>query len=126
MKVLVADDSATIRALLKTHLRAIKIDDVVEARDGNQVLEIVERTPVDVILLDLDMPNLDGIDTIIALKHRLGDRPMPPIIVISAQSDRTAKEQAHKAGAQAFLAKPFTAECLHTILAAVVPQFPSR
>jgi two-component system chemotaxis response regulator CheY len=126
MKVLVADDSATIRALLKAHLRHIQVDEVLEARDGNQVLQIVAKTAVDAILLDLDMPELDGIDTIVALKHRTQDRPLPPIIVISAQADRSAKEQAHAAGAQAFLAKPFSAESLRTVLAAVVPQFPSR
>jgi CheY-like chemotaxis protein len=125
MKVLIADDSATIRSLLKAHLRQLHVDDIIEARDGCEVLEIIDKTAVDAILLDLDMPKLDGIETIVSLKRRIRDRPLPPIIVISAQTDQSEKEQAHRAGANAFLAKPFTAECLQIVLAAMVPQFPS-
>ncbi len=123
MKVLVADDSSTIRAVLKGQLRLLHVEEILEAGDGRQVLDLLERTAVDVILLDREMPNLDGIETLAALKERLGDAALPPIIMISAQD---AREEASAAGARAFLTKPFTADALRAILTAVVPQFSAR
>jgi cyclic di-GMP phosphodiesterase len=104
-KVLVVDDVAANRELLQGYLDDLGYD-VREAKDGAQALEAVAAEEPDLILLDVDMPRLDGITVCERLKahplHRL-----IPIVILTASNDRDTKLRGIAAGADDYLSKPF-------------------
>lgn len=100
--VLVVDDDDMIRHLVRTVLEA---DDftVVEAADGREALEQVEATSPDVIVLDVMMPELDGVEVLRRLDH-----DTVKVLMLTAKDDVATEEASKDAGADAFLAKPFS------------------
>ena len=111
--LLVVDDSSAIRntlsKILKNHY------DVSCAPDGLLALECVRSTPIDIILLDLNLPKLDGYGVIDAVQEELGEEA-PGIIVISGMDSAEKAVRALKAGAYDYVAKPFEPEALLTKL----------
>ena len=101
-RILVVDDERQILRALNTGLRANGYD-VELAADGETALAVAATNPPDVIVLDLIMPDLDGIEVI----KRLRDWSEVPIIVLSAHSEERNKVQALDAGADDYLTKPF-------------------
>ena len=100
--VLVVDDEPHIRRTLSINLRARDYE-VETAADGRSALQILaERTP-DVIVLDLGLPDLDGVDVL----RRLRDVSPVPVVVLSARHDSDDKVEALDAGADDYVTKPF-------------------
>jgi putative two-component system response regulator len=104
-KVLVVDDIAANRDLLQGYLDDLGYQ-VREARDGVEALEAVEAEEPDLILLDIDMPRLDGIVVCERLKAH-PTRRLIPIVILTASSDRSTKLRGLAAGADDYLSKPF-------------------
>ena len=105
-KVLVADDEYTIRDLLRT----ILVDEgyqVLEASDGAEALELARTEKPDVILLDIKMPGINGIQVCRQLKHEQETRTIPVVMVTGLRHNRT---EALEAGAEDFVCKPFDME----------------
>ena len=116
--VLVADDSATVRALVGVELEAAGYD-VVEAEHGARALEIVRAGGVDVVLLDVEMPVLDGHATIQQLKADPATADLP-VVFLTARSEGDDIVEALRLGAQDYLRKPpSTAELLARVRAAL-------
>ena len=107
-KVLVVDDMAANRELLQGHLDDLGYD-VREARDGVEALEAVAAEEPDLILLDIDMPRLDGIAVCEQLKAH-PTRRLIPIVILTASNDRSTKLRGIAAGADDYLSKPFDAK----------------
>lgn len=105
--VLVVDDVAANRELLIAHLERLHYD-VREARDGVEALEAVDELEPDLILLDVDMPRLDGIAVCQRLKAH-ATRRLIPIVILTASRDRETRLRGIAAGADDFLSKPFDA-----------------
>ena len=104
-KVLVVDDVASNRELLQGRLGDLGYD-VREARDGIEALEAVAADEPDLILLDIDMPRLDGIAVCEQLKaHPI--RRLIPIVILTASNDRNTRLLGIAAGADDYLSKPF-------------------
>src|SRR5256885_7241408 len=104
-KVLVVDDIAANRELVRGRLEDLGYD-VREARDGIEALDAVAADEPDLILLDIDMPRLDGIAVCEQLKaHPL--RRLIPIVILTASNDRDTKLRGIAAGADDYLSKPF-------------------
>jgi putative two-component system response regulator len=106
--VLVVDDVAANRELLEGYLEDLGYD-VRQARDGIQALEAVAAEEPDLILLDVDMPRLDGI----AVCERLKAHPvhrLVPVVILTASSDRDTRLRGIAAGADDYLSKPFDAK----------------
>src|SRR5438309_9457426 len=104
-KVLVVDDVAANRELLQGHLDDLGYE-VREAKDGVEALDAVAAEEPDLILLDIDMPRLDGIAVCEQLKaHPV--RRLIPIVILTASSDRDTKLRGIAAGADDYLSKPF-------------------
>jgi putative two-component system response regulator len=104
-KVLVVDDVPANRELLQGHLDDLGYE-VREARDGIEALEAVEAEEPDLILLDIDMPRLDGIAVCERLKaHPI--RRLIPIVILTASNDRNTRLRGIAAGADDYLSKPF-------------------
>ncbi len=105
--ILVVDDDPFIRKLIGTTLEDVGGARVVEARDGVEALEMVEQEAPELVLLDVLMPRLDGIEAcrLIRAQTRGGDMP----IVMLTASDREGDESlAAAAGADRYLRKPFS------------------
>jgi putative two-component system response regulator len=103
--VLVVDDVPANRELLQGHLDDLGYK-VREARDGVEALEAVEAEEPDLILLDIDMPRLDGIAVCERLKAH-PTRRLIPIVILTASNDRDTKLRGIAAGADDYLSKPF-------------------
>ena len=104
-KILVVDDVTANRELLQGHLDDLGYE-VREARDGIEALDAVTAEEPDLILLDIDMPRLDGIAVCEQLKAH-PTRRMIPIVILTASNDRGTKLRGIAAGADDYLSKPF-------------------
>src|SRR5712691_10100305 len=106
--VLVVDDVQANRELLEGHLDELGYA-VRQARDGVEALEAVAAEEPDLILLDIDMPRLDGIAVCERLKaHAI--RRLIPVVILTASRDRDTRLRGIAAGADDFLSKPFDAK----------------
>jgi EAL domain-containing protein (putative c-di-GMP-specific phosphodiesterase class I)/DNA-binding response OmpR family regulator len=102
--VLVVDDEPAVRALFARALRDAGCD-TLEAADGIEALELLERQPVALILLDSTMPRLDGAGVIRAVREREATRSLP-VILVTAKADLEDRVEGLEAGADDYLAKP--------------------
>lgn len=109
-RVLVADDDRSIRAALSSMLQSGGYR-VYEAEDGHQVLELVERTNPDLILLDALMPGISGFDVCEELRRRPG-LEQTPILIITALEDNDSIERAMAVGATDMIGKPIVFQLL--------------
>ncbi|MBA3745451.1 response regulator [Sporichthya sp.] len=101
-RVLIVDDDDTLRRALGINLKARGYE-VVDAADGASALALAARKPPDVVVLDLGLPDLDGVEVILGL--RAWSRA--PIVVLSAREDQSQKVAALDAGADDYVTKPF-------------------
>ena len=116
MKLIIADDSMVARAVIKKTVKQIGYD-CIEAANGREVLDIMAGAVADVgaILMDWNMPVMDGLETLKQLKHN--DRfSAVPVIMVTSESDEKNIEKARKAGAHGHIPKPFTAQELTAYL----------
>jgi len=102
-RVLVVDDEPAIRRFLRTSLDSQGFD-VVEAADAHTALAQMARSAIDVLVLDLGLPDMDGLDVIKTLREQGSS---VPIIVLSSRSDEVAKVRALDLGADDYVTKPF-------------------
>lgn len=103
LHVLIVDDEPAIRRFLRTSLAAQGYQ-LIEAADGQAVLQAFRRGRVDLLILDLGLPDIDGFEVIRALRQ--GGSPVP-IIVLSSRTDEAGKVRALDLGADDYLTKPF-------------------
>jgi two-component system, LuxR family, response regulator FixJ len=105
IRVLLVDDEELVRAGLKAILEAEPDIEVLgEASDGAEVPGLVRRFEPDVVLMDVRMPDMDGLELLQALAAR---GPLPPVIVITGHGEVPMAVQAMKLGARDFIEKPF-------------------
>ncbi len=109
MKILLVDDSRTIRNIQKNTLSGLGYEDVAEAADGLEALSAVSTAPPDLIILDWNMPNMDGL-TFLGKIRAKGIKI--PVIMCTTEAEKSRVIQALQAGANNYVVKPFTAEAL--------------
>jgi CheY-like chemotaxis protein len=102
-RILVVDDEPSVRKLVGTLLRSHGLE-VVEAGDGAQALALAASARVDLILLDIDMPGMDGLET---LKRLRRDCPQAIVIMVSGINDEARALQSIEEGARDYVRKPF-------------------
>jgi two-component system chemotaxis response regulator CheY len=103
--ILTVDDSRTMREMLKLALLDADFE-VLQAVDGVHGLEVLEQSEPDVIITDINMPNLDGFGFIEAVRRDVR-RQGTPILVLTTESDSDKKKRARDAGATGWIVKPF-------------------
>jgi two-component system, chemotaxis family, chemotaxis protein CheY len=110
LKILIVDDNHHMRVLLSEILKAVGVKHIFEASDGAQALQMMRGLGIDIIMTDLSMQPLDGID-FVRLLRRSPDSPnqMCPVIMITGHSTAARVQEARNAGVNEFLAKPLTA-----------------
>ena len=109
MKVLLVDDSGTMRTIQKRCLNKLGVEDVVEAEDGRQALDLFEQQSFDTVLSDWNMPNMDGLGLLKEIRSR--NREIP-VIMVTTEAERARVVTAIQAGVSDYLVKPFTPDGL--------------
>ena len=109
MKVLVVDDSKTIRNIQKRILEQLGYTEVHEAEDGQIALQVVQEVSPDLILVDWNMPNMDGITLVKTIRQT--DKTIP-LIMCTTEAEKSRVVEALRAGVNNYVVKPFTAETL--------------
>ena len=107
-KVLVVDDADFMRMMLEDMLTH-QGHTVLQAKDGQECLDVLREEAVDVCVLDICMPGMDGIEVLRKIKER---QPELRVVMISALSQESNVKQALQCGADAFVVKPFQGQCL--------------
>ncbi len=109
MNVMSIDDSATIRKIIKISLGDLNAT-IIEAENGKQALEKLRENPkIDLFIVDINMPEMNGIEFINTLKHEIKYARYlhTPVIVLTTEKEQELKKQAFDMGADAWTVKPF-------------------
>lgn len=106
-KVLIVDDNGTSRELVRAILKTVRCE-IIEAADGLEALNLLRQEHPDLVLLDIDMPSLDGLAVVKAIRQdaALVDLPVVAVTAFAMESDR---EKGMAAGFTAYLTKPVRA-----------------
>ena len=108
--VLTVDDSKTMRDMVSFTLRSAGFQ-VSEAEDGQKAMQFLRSARVDLVITDLNMPHLDGVGLIRAVRADARHRAVP-ILMLTTESDPTKRAEGKSAGATGWLVKPFNPEKL--------------
>jgi len=111
MKVLVVDDFATMRRIVKNILSQLGFKNIIEADDGTTALEILKKEPVDMIISDWNMPKMTGLELLKAVRADASLSDIP-FIMVTAEAQQDNIILAVKAKVSQYVVKPFTAETL--------------
>lgn len=109
MKIMLVDDSQTMRNVQKKILGQLGYSEIVEACDGQDALSKVGAAEPDIILLDWNMPNMDGLSFLKAFRGR--DKATP-VVMVTTEAEKSRIIEAIKAGVNNYVVKPFTPEAL--------------
>ncbi len=121
LDVLIVDDSAAIRKILHRVLvqAEVRLGKVLEASDGLEALEKLKTDKVGLILSDINMPNMDGIELLSKLKGNPEFKTVP-ILMVTTEGSQAKVLQALELGAVGYVRKPFTAEQIKEKLAGLI------
>jgi two-component system chemotaxis response regulator CheY len=111
IRTLIVDDSSVMRKIVERALRQAGLDPLVvhEASSGTEGLEVLKAKQVDLILSDINMPSMDGLEFLRQIRaQQLA--PGVPVVMITTESSEDHVKAAIQAGAQGYIRKPFTAE----------------
>jgi len=118
-RVLAVDDSKTMRDMVNFTLKNAGYD-VVEAEDGLKALDVVKTTPVDLIITDINMPNMDGVTLVRQLRAQPQFRSTP-ILILTTEGGEDKKAAGRDAGATGWIVKPFAPDKLVSVVNKVCP-----
>ena len=122
-RILIVDDSSTIRAMIK---RTIKLTDVAveqfyEAPDGRQALQVMTETPIDLVLADLNMPEMNGVEMTQEM-HKDPALAGIRVVVVSAEPDVHKLEALKKDNIRGYIRKPFTPEGVRDVISGLLAE----
>jgi two-component system chemotaxis response regulator CheY len=121
LNVLIVDDSETMRAVIVKALKIaeVPINEIHEAANGKEALEILEKKWVDAVLTDINMPVMGGVEMIEQMS-RDGLLKTIPVIVVSTVGSASLAEELKAKGIRAFIRKPFTPEQIKSVMAEIL------
>ena len=108
MKILVVDDFSTMRRIIKNLLRDLGFTNTTEADDGTTALPMLQKGSFDFLVTDWNMPGMQGIDLLRAMRED-PELSSIPVLMVTAESKREQIIEAAKAGVNGYIVKPFTA-----------------
>jgi two-component system chemotaxis response regulator CheY len=111
IRILIVDDSTVMRKIVERALRQAGLDSLVvhEAGSGVEGLEVLKANQVDLVLSDINMPSMDGLEFLRQLRAQ-NLAPGVPVVMITTESSEEHVKQAILSGAQGYIRKPFTSE----------------
>ncbi len=115
--VLLVDDSSTMRKIIGRSLRqaGIEFDNIFEAADGLEALAVLDKEKVDIVLSDINMPNMDGISFLREKANRANMKDIP-VLMISTETGDDIIGEAKSLGAVGSIKKPFTPDKVNEVL----------
>lgn len=117
LNILVVDDSETVRSIiLKTlTLSGLELNDSLQASNGKEALALLRDNWVDLVLTDINMPDMGGVELI---EHMKKDEVLKtiPVVVVSTEGSATRIEELKEKGVRAYIRKPFTPEKIREVL----------
>ncbi len=111
MKILIVDDFSTMRRIIKNLLRDLGFSNTGEADDGNTALPMLQGGKYDFLVTDWNMPGMQGIDLLKAVRSDPGLASLP-VLMVTAESKKDQIVEAAQAGVNGYVVKPFTAQTL--------------
>ena len=110
-RVLIVDDSSVMRKIVERTLRqaGLELEEVLEANDGAEGLAVLKEKTVDLILSDINMPTMDGLEFVRQLQS-LENAKGVPVVMITTEGSEARVVEAISNGARAYIRKPFTAD----------------
>ena len=119
MKILLVDDSLTMRKVVGNSVKQAGYSDFDEAKDGKEAFELMQSNSYDLILTDWNMPVMNGLELVKAIRREDRFKSIP-IIMITTEGAKTEVVTALQAGVNNYIVKPFTAEVLKEKIAGVM------
>jgi two-component system chemotaxis response regulator CheY len=119
LKILIVDDFATMRKVIRNLLKQGGFENVVEAEDGVAALKALKSQPVDFIISDWNMPNMSGLELLKAVRSD-DELKALPFLMVTAEALKDNVVAAVKAGVSNYIVKPFTAEVLNEKIEKIV------
>jgi len=116
--ILTADDSASVRQMVTLTLKNAGFE-VIESVDGADAYSKLEGKTVDMVITDLNMPNMDGIELIKKIRES-PDHKFVPIVLLTTESQADKKQEGKQAGATGWIVKPFKPEQLIAVIKKVL------
>jgi len=112
IKILVVDDFATMRKVIRNLLKQVGYENIIEADDGINALKILKSQKIDLVISDWNMPNMTGLELLKAVRSD-EDLKLTPFLMVTAEALQDNVIAAVKAGVSNYIVKPFTAEVLN-------------
>lgn len=109
--ILIVDDSSAMRAYVRAALEEDGAVDVAEATSGFDALRLLPREKFDLVIVDINMPNINGLE-LISFMRKSETHRATPLLIISTEASERDQQRALSLGADAYLPKPFTSEQL--------------
>ena len=120
-RLLIVDDSRAMRAFVRGSLRGFVDCEIDEASSGFEALRLLPRTDYKMVITDINMPDINGLELIKFVRASERHRDVP-IIIISTHSSKQDQEKALELGASAFLPKPFTPPEIVNVVASFIHE----
>ena len=118
--IMVVDDSRTVRESLKFFLKEGGYS-VLEGADGQEALNILKDTAADLVITDVNMPNMDGL-TLIGELRKSTNHKFTPILVLTTESQQSIMEKGKELGATGWIVKPFDSEKVLAVIKKVIGE----
>lgn len=121
MKILVVDDFATMRRIIRTTLKQLGLQNIIEAADGTEALEILRAGGIDFVITDWNMPKMTGLELLKAIRADAALKNTP-VLLVTAEAEKENVIQAAQAGVNNYIVKPFTAAVLREKILKIFPD----
>lgn len=120
-KILIAEDSSTMRSLIVSTIVAVGEFEIVEAANGFEALRILPREKVDLVITDINMPDINGLELVSFIKGNPNYKNTP-LFIISTEGSERDRAKGLSLGADAYLTKPFSPEELQALIVRFLGQ----
>lgn len=114
-KILIAEDSATMRSLIVSTIAAMGDFDIFEAANGFEALRVLPREKVDLVITDINMPDINGLELVAFVRGNINYKDTP-LIIVSTEGSQRDREKGLALGANAYLVKPFPPDALQQLV----------
>jgi two-component system chemotaxis response regulator CheY len=126
-RILVVEDSHAMRSFVRAALEEMLGEcDVQEARTGFEALRLLPQGPYDLIVTDINMPDINGLELVRFVRERDGEGRRTPLVIISTESSARDRERGLALGADDYLTKPFGAEDLVAVVHRLMGAEPAK
>lgn len=123
MEILVVDDSKLIREMVIASLRGLSQASFTQASSGLEAIEKLSLAPFDLVFLDLNMPDMGGVEVVQFIRQQEGMQDLP-VVIVTTRGDEASRTRVLSAGATRFMTKPFDPEQIVAVARALVSEEP--